>query len=115
MNRTTIKQTAQAISYKANEFIMNHAALFLVAAALMLVCGFVHAGDEGGGTDLLSSALSGSVEKTVGATGKFWKIFILFDIVLAAAAAVKTKNPLVFGGVFITAFLPGILLSTLVF
>lgn len=67
------------------------------------------------GTDLLADVMKDSVEGSLGGSSMFWKIFILVDIVLAAAAAVKTKNPLVFGGVFFIAFIPGILVKTFVF
>lgn len=67
------------------------------------------------GNDLLADVMKDSVEGSLGGGSMFWKVFILVDIVLAAAAAVKTKNPLVFGGAFFIAFIPGILLKTFVF
>jgi hypothetical protein len=65
--------------------------------------------------DRLASALGGDVQDMLGGSGTFWKIFILVDIVLAAAAAVKTKNPMVFAGVFAIAFLPALILNAFVF
>ena len=65
--------------------------------------------------DLLSDALHGSIQKTLGSDATFWKIFILVDVILGAAAYVSTKNPLVFLGVVAIAFIPGILIKLFVF
>jgi hypothetical protein len=65
--------------------------------------------------DLLSKALQGNVGDSLGSGSMFWKIFILADIILATAMAVKTKNPMVFVGVAGVAFIPAFLLKTLVF
>ena len=65
--------------------------------------------------DKLANALGGEVAGTLGSDAMFWKIFILVDIVLATAAAVKTKNPMVFPGVASVSFIPGFLLKTFVF
>lgn len=65
--------------------------------------------------DLLIKALKGNVEDSLGSKGMFWKIFILVDIVLATALAVKSKNPMVFVGVMAVAFIPGFLVKTFVF
>lgn len=66
-------------------------------------------------TDKLADALGGDVQDMLGGSGTFWKIFILVDVVLAAAMAVKTKNPMVFAGVFAIAFIPGLLIKSFVF
>ena len=113
MNINKLKVTSMSLSVKKYEFINVNALFILLAIGVFFFCGAVHAADAG--TDLLADVFTGSVGKTLGSQSKFWKIFILFDVILAAAAAVKSKNPLVFGGVFITAFLPGILLKSLVF
>jgi len=55
------------------------------------------------------------VGDSLGSGSMFWKIFILSDIILATAMAVKTKNPMVFIGVAGVAFIPAFLLKTLVF
>lgn len=65
--------------------------------------------------DLLAKSLDGDVEDSFGSGARFWVIFILVDIVLATAAAVKSKNPMVFIGVAAVAFIPGFLVKTFVF
>lgn len=65
--------------------------------------------------DLLSQALTGDVSDTFSGQGIFWKVFILVDVILATAMAVKTKNPMVFLGVAAVAFIPGFLIKTFVF
>ena len=65
--------------------------------------------------DLLAQALTGDVSDTFSSQGIFWKVFILVDVILATAMAVKTKNPMVFIGVAAVAFIPGFLIKTLVF
>ncbi|CDZ79398.1 hypothetical protein BN59_03716 [Legionella massiliensis] len=65
--------------------------------------------------DLLARALDGDVKDSLGSGSMFWKVFILVDIILATAAAVKTKNPMVFVGVTAIAFVPAFLLKTFVF
>ena len=65
--------------------------------------------------DRLAGAIGGDIQDMLGGSGTFWKVFILVDIILAAAAAVKTKNPMVFVGVFSIAFLPAILINAFVF
>lgn len=101
---------ARDIYLRVNK-IFERYGVFIAMLMLMFFSGHVHAD----GQDLLANALEGDVKQTIGSSGKFWKIFVLFDIVLAASAAVKTKNPLVFGGTFITAFIPAILLKAMVF
>ena len=65
--------------------------------------------------DKLAGALTGDVQDMLGSTGSLWKIFVLVDIILAGAAAVKTKNPMVFLAVFFIIFVPGLLLKAFVF
>ena len=65
--------------------------------------------------DLLARALEGDVQDSLGSGSMFWKIFILIDIILATAMAVKTKNPMVFIGVAAIAFIPAFLIRTFVF
>lgn len=115
MKTNKLKSLSMSLSLKTYDFINANALFILLAIGVIFFCGTVHAEATDGGTDLLADVFKGSVGKTLGSQSKFWKIFILFDVILAAAAAVKSKNPLVFGGVFITAFLPGILLKSLVF
>ena len=85
---------------------MKRAAL-IAAGALLSVNAFA--------TDKLADALGGDVQDMLGGSGTFWKIFILVDVVLAAAMAVKSKNPMVFAGVFAIAFIPGLLIKSFVF
>jgi hypothetical protein len=66
-------------------------------------------------TDRLASAMTGDVQDMLGGSGTFWKVFVLIDIILAAAVAVKTKNPMVFAGVFTIALIPGFLINAFVF
>ena len=66
-------------------------------------------------TDLLGQALEGDIADSLGGSSKFWKIFILVDIMLATALAVKSKNPMVFLGVTAIAFIPAFLIRTFVF
>ena len=65
--------------------------------------------------DKLANALSGDVQDMLGSSGTLWKLFILVDIILAAAAAIKAKNPLVFLAVFFIVFTPGLLIKAFVF
>lgn len=65
--------------------------------------------------DLLAQALEGNVKDSLGSGSIFWKVFILVDIILATAMAVKSKNPMVFVGVTAVAFIPAFLLKTFVF
>lgn len=101
---------AKEVYLKTNKIFEKYGVL-IAMLLLLILSGHAHAD----GKDLLADAFTGDVKQTIGSSGKFWKIFILFDIVLAASAAVKTKNPLVFGGTFITAFIPAILLKAMVF
>lgn len=65
--------------------------------------------------DLFATAMQGAIQDSLGSTGTFWKVFILVDIILATALAVKTKNPMVFLGVTVIAFVPALLIKTFVF
>lgn len=65
--------------------------------------------------DKLAGALNGDVQDMLGSSGTFWKIFILVDIILAGALAVKSKNPMTFVGVFAIALIPGFLINSFVF
>jgi len=84
-------------------------AAWLSTIISMLITSHVFAQDK------LAGALSGDIQDMLGGSGTFWKVFILVDIILAAAAAVKTKNPMVFAGVFAIAFIPAIFINTFVF
>lgn len=75
----------------------------------MVLAGSVYAEDK------LAGAMGGDVQDMIGSSSTFWKVFIAVDIVLAAAMAIKTKNPLVFGGVLFIAIIPGLLLKAFVF
>ena len=66
-------------------------------------------------TDKLAEAINGDVQDMLGSGSSFWNIFILVDIILAAAVAVKTKNPMTFLGVLAIALVPGFLIKTFVF
>jgi len=83
--------------------------LSLLFLALVLLSASIHAGD------LLKAALEGDVKETLGSNALFWKIFVLVDVMLATAMAVKSKNPMVFVGVMAIAFVPAFLLKTFVF
>ena len=109
MKRLKNNQRVQTVTHNAQGFFMQYGAVLIIGAALMFFCDLLHA------KDLLGEALTGDIKDTIGSSGKFWKVFILFDVILAAAAAVKAKNPLVFGGVFMTAFIPAALLKAMVF
>ncbi len=65
--------------------------------------------------DKLAGVMAGDIQDMLGGQGTFWKAFILVDIILAAAALVKTKNPMVFLSVFAIALIPGYLISVFVF
>ncbi|HAU1599235.1 TPA: hypothetical protein JBJ22_12160 [Legionella pneumophila] len=65
--------------------------------------------------DLLARALEGDVKDTLGGNAKFWTIFIVIDVILATAMALKSRNPMVFAGVLFIAFIPTFLVKTFVF
>ncbi len=113
MIRTKLTQSVALGVQKGMTLLKENSMVLIVGAVLCLMCSFGYA--EGSGTDLLAGALDGDVKKTLGSGAMFWKVFILADITIATAAAVKTKNPMVFAGVFGVCFIPAILLRMLVF
>ncbi len=70
---------------------------------------------DGTGDDVVGTFMSESLQGIFGSEAGFWKIFILADIGLSTIAAMKSKNPLVFTGVFITALVPVFLIKHYVF
>lgn len=94
---------------KISEKLIKVLAYFTVPCFLMFLA--THADAK----DLLGSALQEDVADTFGTQGIFWKVFILVDVILATAMAVKSKNPMVFLGVAAVAFVPAFLIKTLVF
>lgn len=86
----------------------------ILSSMFLMMC-VATSGHADGGKDLLGTALTGDVQATFGSNGKFWTVFILIDVILAAAAAVKTKNPMVFLSVAGIAFIPAFLIKALVF
>ena len=87
----------------------------LQKSAAVLTLGFVSLQTWAEGNDLLADALTGNVQGSFGSGSMFWKIFILVDVIMATAMAVKTKNPMVFLGVAAIAFVPAFLIKTFVF
>ncbi|NDH09344.1 MAG: hypothetical protein EBY16_07005 [Gammaproteobacteria bacterium] len=83
-------------------------------AALVTGAGFVLSSSVWA-EDKFASAINGDIKDMLGSDSSFWKIFILVDIILAGAIAVKTKNPLAFLGVLAIAIVPGVLIKTFVF
>lgn len=65
--------------------------------------------------DKLSGVMGGDIQDMFSDSGTLWKIFILVDIILAAAALIKTKNPMVFFGVLAIVFIPRFLMNAFVF
>lgn len=94
---------------KTSEKIVKVYMYFAVSCFLMILAAHADA------KDLLGSALQEDVADTFGTQGIFWKVFILVDVILATALAVKSKNPMVFLGVAAVAFVPAFLIKTLVF
>lgn len=101
----TTKKRRKEVKMKFRQKIK---ALVATASGAMLTSG-VWAADK------LAEAISGDVQDMLGSGSSFWKIFILVDIILAAALAVKTKNPMTFVGVLAIALVPGFLIRTFVF
>ena len=66
-------------------------------------------------TDPIQDFMTESLKGIFGSGAGFWKVFILADIALATVASVKSKNPMVFVGVFVTALVPGFLIKKYVF
>lgn len=84
-----------------------HKGILLLGCSFLSTCIFAK--------DLLGQALKGDVQDSLGNGSMFWKVFILIDIILATAMAVKSKNPMVFVGVAGVAFIPAFLIKTFVF
>jgi hypothetical protein len=92
-------------SYKS----INICKRWMAGASSMLLTGSVFASDK------LAGAMTGDIQDMLGSSGSFWKAFILVDIILAAAALIKTKNPMVFLSVLAVAIIPGFLMNVFVF
>lgn len=67
------------------------------------------------GDDPIWEFMQQSLQGIFGSGAGFWKFFILADIALATYASLKSKNPTLFVGVFMTALLPGYLVKRYVF
>lgn len=65
--------------------------------------------------DVVKQFMQQSLKGIFGSDAGFWKMFILADIALATVASLKSKNPMVFVGVFMTALVPGFLIKRYVF
>ena len=104
--RTTINE----LSSKSYEYTKATMAFLIMAFALLCLMP-----ESSFAKDLLGAAFSDDVKDSLGGGSLFWKIFILVDIILATAMAVKSKNPMVFVGVAGIAFIPAFLLKTFVF
>ncbi len=86
---------------------------FICMVSAMLITAPVFAEDTNG--DVVGDFMKQSLQGIFGSNAGFWKIFILADIALATLAAMKSKNPTVFVGVFMTALVPGFLVKRYVF
>lgn len=86
---------------------------FICMISIMCITTPVFADSSGG--DVVGDFLQQSLKGIFGSDAGFWKIFILADIGLATMAAMKSKNPTVFVGVFMTALVPGFLVKRYVF
>ncbi|WP_419421628.1 hypothetical protein ACNVED_16770 (plasmid) [Legionella sp. D16C41] len=86
---------------------------FTCMVSAMLITAPLFAEDTGG--DVVGDFLQQSLKGIFGSNAGFWKIFILADIALATLAVMKSKNPTVFVGVFMTALVPGFLVKRYVF
>lgn len=84
------------------------------ALSVLLTCHPVFAEGEGN-ADVIGDFMTNSLKGLFGSNAGFWKMFILADIGLATLASMKTKSPLVFVGVFMTALVPGFLVKHYVF
>lgn len=109
MSRTNYTQAGQFLYLSTQAFFKRYGALLLIGASLMFFCDLLHA------KDILASSLEGDVKDTLGSGGVFWKILTLISIVLASVAAIGSKNPLAFLGVFGVVFIPTALIKVLVF
>ena len=65
--------------------------------------------------DVVKDFMQQSLKGIFGSDAGFWKMFILADIALATVAGLKSKNPMVFVGIFMTALVPGFLVKRYVF
>ena len=81
--------------------------------SVTLVCHPAFADEVQG--DVVKDFMQQSLKGIFGSDAGFWKIFILADIALATMAGMKSKNPMVFVGVFMTALVPGFLVKRYVF
>lgn len=94
---------------KLSKKIANRCKQCALMTTGMLLSGYALAEDK------LATALTGDVQDMLGGSGYFWKIFILVDIILAAAAYIKSKNPMAFLGTFFIALVPAFFLRLFVF
>lgn len=78
-----------------------------------LLCHPAFAANDNG--DVVKDFMQQSLKGIFGSDAGFWKIFILADIALATMAVMKSKNPMVFVGVFMTVLVPGFLVKRYVF
>ena len=83
----------------------------MVVLGLSILCGFAYAS----GGSPLDDALNNEVKQYFGTGSAFWKFFIIGDLALSTYAGIKSKSPLVFTFVLLTAFVPGVLLKAFVF
>lgn len=111
---TTI-QAKRAGQFFYKERMMNTTQTTRIMINACLISLLLFVANNSFAQDLLGQALVGDVSDTFNGQGVFWKVFILIDVILATAMAVKTKNPMVFIGVAAVAFIPGFLIKTLVF
>lgn len=102
-----MKLVKRVISLK--DFCMR----FICMASAMCMTAPVFADKSDG--DVVGDFMQQSLKGVFGSDAGFWKIFILADIGLATMAAMKSKNPTVFVGVFMTALVPGFLVKRYVF
>lgn len=102
------------MSDKENEMHKQNTLMKTIKRGINTLCVFLFSSNLWA-NDLLSKALEGDVKDSLGSGSMFWKVFILVDIILATAMAVKSKNPMVFVGVTAVAFIPAFLLKTFVF
>lgn len=91
------------------DFVMRF--VCMVSAMIITAPAFA----EGAADDVIGDFMKESLQGIFGSSSGFWKMFILADIGLATMAAMKSKNPMVFAGVFLTALIPGFLIRRYVF
>lgn len=101
---------------KVSKKIATIKEVYLKIACVISVTFLCHpafaANDQG---DVVKDFMQQSLKGIFGSDAGFWKIFILADIALATMAGMKSKNPMVFVGVFMTALVPGFLVKRYVF